>query len=373
MHVATRLFDVLFPEHPEGENHAPKRPRPVLAPAERARFRQAVRLGVLFHDVGHAPLSHTTELIMPAVRALKIPRADLVHEDQQATHEDYTLKILLDSELARALEAQFGGDGIRGSDVADLVCPQDGSVSPWLVEGMDFGPVLRQLVSSELDADRMDYLQRDSFYSGVNYGKFDADWLIQNVLPVEQHGRIHLGIAARSIFSFEDFLLSRYHMFLTVYYHYTPVCFGEMLARYFQTSPGEYSIPADVEEFCRHDDMLLWMRLRDSTNPWARRICARRSLKLLKDDPRGNAVVTPEQLARVRAAGIDVIEHTSKGVLSKYFNKPDVDPIYVVDDGGGVTPIEEYTPLYKRYAEAVKVYRLYVDPADAERAQALLA
>lgn len=374
MHVATRLFDVLFPEHTEREIGFKKSaPRPTLPPAERARFRQSVRLGVLFHDVGHAPLSHTTELIMPSVAQLKIPRADLQGIQDQATHEDYTLKILLDSELSRAIHHQFGPDGITPLSVADLVCPWDGAPSPWTVQGLDFGPVLRQLVSSELDADRMDYLQRDSFYSGVNYGKFDADWLIQNVVPVEQHGRVHLGIAARSIFSFEDFLLSRYHMFLSVYYHHTPVCFGEMLARYFSSSLGEYALPADIDEYIKHDDMLLWMTLRGSANPWARKICSRRALKLLREDTRGLGTITPERVTRIRQAGIDVIEHTSKGVLSKYFNRPDgnADPIYVVDDQGQVTRIEEYTPLYKRYADTVKVHRLYVDQADAERAGTL--
>lgn len=368
MHVATRLFDVLFPEHPEDDLQG--RIRPSLRPAERVRFRQAVRLAVLFHDVGHAPLSHTTELIMPGVRTLDIPRAGL--PDRQATHEDYTLKILLDSSVSRDMETQFGDDGISPRHVADLVAPHGGLAPFWMVDGVDYGPLLRQLVSSELDADRMDYLQRDSFYSGVNYGKFDADWLIQNVLPVERNGRVHLGFAARAIFSFEDFLLSRYHMFLTVYYHHTPVIFGEMLARYFESAPGEYAIPSGVDDFIRHDDMQLWMTLRASTNPWAKRICERRALKLLRDDTRSMGASAGENANRLREAGVDAVEHTSHGVLSKYFQKPGIDRIYVVEDGGNITPLEEYTPLYKRYQDTVHVHRIYVDGADAARAKAIL-
>jgi HD superfamily phosphohydrolase len=381
MHVATRLFDVLFPPSAGGEpvHHRTWQP-PALSSAERERFRQAVRLAVLFHDVGHAPLSHTTELIMPSVTALKIPRADS-HLLRQATHEDYTLKILMDSPLSQTLEQHFAGDGLSPRQVADLVHPDAlHADKPWMAQGLDFGPLLHQLVSSELDADRMDYLQQDSFYSGVNYGKFDADWLIQNVVPVVVDGQVFLGVAARAIFSFEDFLLSRYHMFLTVYYHHTPVCFGEMLARYFDTAPGEYTLPADVEQYIQHDDVSLMMNLRQSSNIWADRIRNRRALKLLKEDSRGGDGARSNAAARLQAEGIHAFEHTSKGVLSKYFlpaprgtaRKAGQPAIYVVEDQGSITPIEEFTPLYKRYQDTVKVWRLYVDPAQAERALAIL-
>jgi len=381
MHVATRLFDVLFPERPEQPNsELPKkllriRPPP-LQGDDRARLRQAVRLAVLFHDCGHAPLSHTTEHIMPNVSALKIPRP-MEGVDRQASHEDYTLKILLDSELSRTIESTFGLDGITPAHVADLVHPAAGDASRWMVHGVDYAPVLRHIVSSELDADRVDYLQRDSFYSGVNYGKFDADWLIQNVQPVLDGDHVHLGFAARAIFSFEDFLLSRYHMFLTVYYHHTPVCFGEMLARYFDTAPGEYTIPADVESFIGHDDMHLMMALRASRNPWAERIRNRRAFKLVRDDARHDGSPMPVE-QELKAAGIEFIAHTSKGVLSKYFTRTTNGgqlshaTIYVVDDSGRITPVEEYTPLYKRYADTVRVWRLYVDGAQVGRAQAIL-
>ena len=381
MHVATRLFDVLFPANPE-PGSATRRDNiaPPLPASHRARLRQAVRLAMLFHDVGHAPLSHTTERIMPAVGALAIPRPELAGVTRQATHEDYTLKILLDSALSATLTRHFGAEGITPADVADLVTPQLGTPSRWMVDGLDHGPLLHQLVSSELDADRMDYLQRDSFYSGVNYGKFDADWLIQNVVPVVAEGRVHLGVEARAMFSFEDFLLSRYHMFLTVYYHHTPVCFSEMLARYFEAAPGEYAIPADVEQFVQHDDLQLMMVLRQSRNRWADRIRTRRSFRMLREDPRHDGEAGAGLAQRLKDAGIEAFEHTSRGVLSKYFlytagggsRPPDVPAIFVVDDAGNTTGVDEYTPLYKRYQDTVRVWRLWVDPDAWEQAAALL-
>ena len=89
-----------------------------------------------------------------------------------------------------------------------------------------------------------------------------------------------MGIRSRAIFSFEDFLLSRYHMFATVYLHYTPVIFEKMLTRYFEScregGKSEFSLPADIDRYTQLDDMDLMMALRKSKNPWARSIIDRR-------------------------------------------------------------------------------------------------
>ena len=103
------------------------------------------------------------------------------------------------------------------SHVAALICgrPPPGPY-PFESRKRDLLPILRSVVSGELDADRMDYLQRDSFFTGVNYGKFDADWIVQNLEGVQREGRVHLALQHRAVFAFEDFLLSRYHMFLSL-------------------------------------------------------------------------------------------------------------------------------------------------------------
>ena len=97
MHIATRLFDRLFPP---GD----------LPVAERQRFRQAVRLAMLLHDVGHAPLSHTTEMLMPKVAELELGAFTSGAPTRIATHEDFTLKMVLDSSLTPVLEELFAED-----------------------------------------------------------------------------------------------------------------------------------------------------------------------------------------------------------------------------------------------------------------------
>jgi uncharacterized protein len=374
MHVATRLFDRLLPSPAEaGDGHA-------LPERVRLRFRQAMRLAMLFHDLGHAPLSHTTEMILPAVGELGLGKFAGADVGRRATHEDYTLKIVLDSSLAQLIERWFGEDGIRPQDVAELIMGSASMPEPsgrFRHAGVDYAPMLRQIVSSECDADRMDYLQRDSLYSGVNYGKFDADWLIDNVVAVEHEHQVFLGIRSRAIFSFEDFLLSRYHMFATVYLHHTPVIFEKMLSRYFDDT-REFALPADIEAYIQIDDMDLWTTLRRSKNPWAKRIIERRSLMLLDesaDAHDGNgAVVDHVVLTRnLQERGIETIHTRSRSVLSKYYQLEAKQPIYVLDGRGNITPLEKFSQLYARYAKPALVSRVFVDPERRHDARAMLA
>ncbi|MCP4498715.1 MAG: HD domain-containing protein [Deltaproteobacteria bacterium] len=371
MAVATRIFDRVFQ---------------TLSLPERVhqRFRQAVRLAMLLHDVGHAPLSHTTEVCMPPVGELGLGLFAGDDVSRLATHEDYTLKIVLDSELALSMQSLFAQLGILPHDVAELIL---GSLLPqqstrFRYSGIDYAPVLRQIVSSEVDADRMDYLQRDSFYSGVNYGKFDADWLIDNVVPVEKDRAIYLGIRARAIFSFEDFLLSRYHMFASVYLHHTPVIFEKMLQRYFEECPGAFTLPSDIGAYTAIDDLDLWMNLRKSDNVWARRVVDRKPFFLLDERDLNLALesnLAVDQVALVeelKSAGIDVIATRSKSTLSKYFDASNKNeskiPIYVQDNTGRTSLLEETTPLYARYDSPATLARIFVEPSQRERAQKVL-
>ena len=103
----------------------------------------------------------------------------------------------------------------------------------------------------------MDYLLRDSFYTGVNYGRFDLDWLIQNLHAARVGDAMELALSRSAAFAFEDFLLSRYHMFLSVYLHHTAVAFDWMLAAFYRESRGEFEIPSEPAAFLYCDDVAL--------------------------------------------------------------------------------------------------------------------
>src|SRR5216117_1662116 len=170
-HLMTRVLDRL------GEKHKFD-----------AGDRAAARAAALLHDVGHGSFSHVMEKVLG------------FH------HEKWTVEVVLS-------EATEIGQLLR-SYSADLPAKVAA-----IIEG-DFQPAaLAQLVSSQLDVDRMDYLLRDSLMTGAKYGLFDLEWII-NALQIDEQGdRIY--VAARGIFAVEEYLQARYYMFRQVYFHRT--------------------------------------------------------------------------------------------------------------------------------------------------------
>lgn len=404
MHVAGRVFDTVTADHD-------------LDPQDADRLLGTLRLAALFHDLGHAPLSHSTELLMPPVDRLPLgpwcvrPRKEDGHP-RRATHEDYTLAIVLDSPLTEVIREQMGAVGVCPEDVAALLSdyPPPSLADRFVVAGRDWRPFLRQCVSSELDVDRMDYLLRDSYFAGVPYGRFDLEWLLENLRIAERDPPrpgaprpVHLGIAARASFGFEDFLLSRFHMFLAVYLHHVPVGYELMLDALRRESPEEIALPADVEAYLDWDDFHFFHRLRASKSSWARRIVERRGFRLLfehkqqgeEPDPLRRGRLPVEQIARrLREREVSFLTHEVKGKLSKYFGSAqaelepsgtphlpglaparDEEPaptLFVVEDGRMV-PLETHVALYRRYRGEVSLERIYVAPEQSDAAKAALS
>ncbi len=165
----------------------------VLGMATPPDQRTAVLTAALLHDVGHGPFSHAFEKI--------------TGED----HEKRTREIITDK--STEVNGKLGG-------LADVL---DGFFSEDLDEGASeqgcLPRYLTQIVSSQLDADRFDYLLRDSYATGTNYGRFDFKWLLQNLFLQESPARFYLGYKAS--LAVEQYVYSRYHMYRAVYFHKT--------------------------------------------------------------------------------------------------------------------------------------------------------
>ena len=394
MQVATQAFETIFggPETLPAQDAHDRLLLSRTNPEAFARFRAVVRLASMLHDVGHGPLSHTTEFAMPELRKLKLPEwTGLAAGERKANHEDYTLKIILDSGLTKILERAGEKFGFRPKHVAALIEPKlpiddeffleplgaagkEPSASPG-GKKIDFRPILQQLISSELDADRMDYLRRDSLFAGVSYGQFDFDWLVGNLTSHVHQGKAYLSLQHRALYAFEDFLISRFNMFLMVYLHYKSIVFDEMLGQYFASAPGEYALPADIETYCEAGDAQLYGTLAKSKNEWARRITDKRPYRMLIElhsgIPAGKASaekqekILRELKAKLAAKGVHYLEANVSGELSKYFRKPG-DPIFVRYDNHfsdpSYIPLEKCTDLFEKYSEKRSITRLYVAP-----------
>jgi HD superfamily phosphohydrolase len=92
-------------------------------------------------------------------------------------------------------------------------------MSPSIIRGNFPRVALAQIVSSQLDADRMDYLLRDSLMTGAKYGVYDLEWIIKSLEIDEANDRLY--VSARGIYAVEDYLQARYYMFRQVYFHRT--------------------------------------------------------------------------------------------------------------------------------------------------------
>jgi len=153
-----------------------------------AEARLAVRCAALLHDIGHGAFSHVIEPILG------------FH------HEEFTIEAVLS----------------RETEVGQLLSKFSAEL-PEAVAGIirgDFRPTaLAQLVSSQLDIDRMDYLLRDSLMTGAKYGIYDLEWIIKSLEIDEANDRLY--VSARGIYAVEDYLQARYYMFRQVYFHRT--------------------------------------------------------------------------------------------------------------------------------------------------------
>lgn len=336
-----------------------------------AAWRSALRLAALCHDLGHPPFSHAAEFAMPPLVELGVTAYDHARvgkrSHKRASHEDYTIAILTKSSLCQTIEARFGFSAlfVAGLVSKEVLLPSDGFFQDG---GLDYRGLLSQLISSELDVDRLDYLVRDSYYTGARYGEIDARWLISHLSRhVDSRGRVFLALDHRAIYAFDDLMISRFHMFVMVYYHQKSIACEVMLQRYMEDPGCDYRLPADLDAYLHHDDAELLTHIRRSSNPVARDLVEGRLWRVALEVHGTPGEVHVEARRRLlEELGIPVIATTSTGAVFKPA-RADTAPIYVLDRGHGRAErtmlLHEATTLFHRYQDERAIARLYV-PGD---------
>ena len=171
---------------------------------------ERVRLATLLHDVGHGPFSHVSEYLLDE----HAPDRTDMGSTREKIHEKITVDIIrTDSDIRNILN----------KDERDFVAT--------MIQGQDTQDWQRDIVSSELDADKMDYLLRDSYFAGVKYGIYDLEKIIESCLIEVDKTETSLAVSSKGIYALEQLLLARYHMTQQVYWHRVSLISNEMIIR----------------------------------------------------------------------------------------------------------------------------------------------
>jgi HD superfamily phosphohydrolase len=157
-----------------------------------------VRLAALLHDVGHGPFSHVTEPILQA----HSPKEVLAHVEGSKIHELISHQIIMSNPELSAILGEKERKQIVG-----------------ILKGETGYSYLREIVSGPIDADKQDYLLRDSYFSGVKYGVYDIDRLSDSLIVHEDGDDKVLAISIDGMHALEQFVLAKYYMTTQVYRH----------------------------------------------------------------------------------------------------------------------------------------------------------
>ncbi|MEA3415613.1 MAG: HD domain-containing protein [Thermodesulfobacteriota bacterium] len=216
-----------------------------------------MRFAALLHDIGHMPFSHA---------------AEHVFLDGNFTHEDISKYIIQNNpDISDKIEK----DGIKPQIVASLLKGK----------ALKEYSLLKKFISGEFDADRADFLLRDSYFCGVKYGEYDYIRYAGSfrIIPDKDKQAV-FAIEKGNLHAVEAFLLARYHYYLQVPFHRTRRGFDLVLERYFNDLRERGKLPEsgikidnsminiDFDHFQFFDDYTVFEQIKKDVgkrNPWA--------------------------------------------------------------------------------------------------------
>lgn len=192
-----------------------------------------LRYATLLHDTGHGPFSHVFESFLGR------------ENNGNVTHETITQKIIQEDPIV---------SGILNKDIDAVVRIFEDSNNS----------ILRQILSSNLDADKIDYLRRDAFHIGVAYGLFDLERILHTLSTAESGGNTYLCNLSKGADALENMRLSRFLMHTQVYQHHTNIIASRMLLRALELHIKEKAIEKIPFDLSSSDFLPLFLKFDDA-------------------------------------------------------------------------------------------------------------
>ena len=356
-------------------------------------------VAALLHDIGHGPFSHAFEDALK-----KASMKNLNGLGKAVRHEEWTARIIReDKKLAAALEKVGAAWGVQ--DLGDKVAALIGKEDKNQVHG-----VYSEIVSSQFDADRLDYLVRDARATGVDIGNFEREWLLDCLrIAHNKKGEPHWVIAAKGRQAAEAYLLARLQLHEIIYQHPTTwryeFAFGIFIVNLLQNLKDEIIIvdnaeedallrflsqwrggEADVASYLAMDDAAVWSRISAKADDysddedinieaiWARILTGRYRLPFLNleplpRDPKANPSGVKELLERFATEVCKEVEIPTGLVRHYAFTAYQQDgsdsKILIKDENSNkARPIHEVSPLV-RSIRGTYFFRIYFFIEDA--------
>jgi uncharacterized protein len=351
MHVATRLYDAICEKSAEILKSDLAYNKDGLG-----RDRQLVRFAALLHDVGHSPFSHASEDLFPILEGKK-----------KYEHEDYSVAIIR-SELRSAIEDHSlnANYGLHAEDIAGLIDGTSKAKQPlfW-----------RDLIHGQMDADRMDYLLRDSYHTGVEYGGFDLNRILTTIRAIRSRDghSAQLGVSRGGWHAAEGLVLARYFMFTQIYFHKTRVAYDVHLRGALKKllPNGCFPMPigAGLKSYLKWDDWkVLGLLASGRGGDDGVRLCSRNHFRRVYDTPEIPTKRDLEMLERVKKKLGKLIAAEESSSKSWYKTGPPDIP--VVDDHNpqDVKPLSKYSSVVRGLKANNQIF-LYVAPENFEKAE----
>ena len=361
MHFASLMYDAIVSKK---ENQKLLSERMSYAEAGLSTDRQLVRLAALLHDIGHAPFSHAAEDAMPINKST----------NKKYKHEDYSKQIIEGplKEIIENHDINKSNYHIKAEEVAALI---EGN-------GTVLGPRIfwKVIISSQLDADRGDYLLRDSHHLGVKYGVYDYQRLLNTLslgIDPESDDTV-LGVSEAGIQTAEALVIARYLMFTQVYFHKTRRAFDYHLRRAIKTVLKGKSLPSpkNIKEFLELDEYDIIRKIKaNNQNEECLSIINRNPLReaySTSDTPSVDEVRFKNKiLKRLEKEGIWKFEDPLSDHWYKFNTKTENKEIMIIKKFNHIKPLSEYSNVVKNMGEIKKI-RIFVKLPDRGRAKKIV-